>query len=114
MGVPLSIQQKLLVFALVLLTFVTGTSEFVIVGLLSNVASDLKVTISAAGALVSGFAFAVAVGTPIVTVLVSRYPAYPLMLTCMLIFIAGNITSALSSVILCLWAQGWLPPLRAD
>ncbi|GKS14905.1 putative MFS-type transporter YtbD [Paenibacillus chitinolyticus] len=97
-GVPLSIQQKLLVFALVLLTFATGTSEFVIVGLLSNVASDLEVTISAAGALVSGFAFAVAVGTPIVTVLVSRYPAYPLMLTCMLIFIAGNITSALSSV----------------
>lgn len=97
-GMPLSIQQKFLVFSLVLLTFVTGTSEFVIVGLLSNVASDLEITISAAGALVSGFAFAVAVGTPIVTVLVSRYPAYSLMLTCMLIFIAGNITSALSSV----------------
>lgn len=96
-GVSLSIQQKLLVFALVLLTFVTGTSEFVIVGLLSEVASDLEITISSAGALVSGFAFAVAVGTPIVTVLVSRYPAYSLMLTCMVIFIAGNITSALSS-----------------
>ncbi|SCW33018.1 Predicted arabinose efflux permease, MFS family [Paenibacillus tianmuensis] len=96
-GVSWSTQQKLLIFALVLLTFVTGTSEFVIVGLLSEVASDLEITISAAGALVSGFAFAVAIGTPIVTVLVSRYPAYSLMLTFMVIFIAGNITSALSS-----------------
>ncbi|KNB72041.1 MFS transporter [Brevibacillus reuszeri] len=96
-GVHLSAKQKLLVFSLVLLTFVTGTSEFVIVGLLSRIASSLEVTISSAGALVSGFAFAVAVGTPIVVVLVSRYPAYPLMLGCMSIFIAGNITSALSS-----------------
>ncbi|WP_312108433.1 MFS transporter [Brevibacillus reuszeri] len=96
-GVHLSAKQKLLVFSLVLLTFVTGTSEFVIVGLLSRIASSLEVTISSAGALVSCFAFAVAVGTPIVVVLVSRYPAYPLMLGCMSIFIAGNIASALSS-----------------
>ncbi|MGG1663371.1 MFS transporter [Brevibacillus sp. NRS-1366] len=97
-GVSLSIQQKLLVFSLVLLTFVTGTSEFVIVGLLSEVASDLEITISTAGTLVSGFAVAVAIGTPIVTALVSRYPTYPLMLVCILIFIAGNIISAFASV----------------
>ncbi|MBP1994354.1 MFS transporter [Paenibacillus eucommiae] len=96
-GVSLSKQQKLLVFTLVLLTFVTGTSEFVIVGLLSEVASDLEITISSAGALVSGFAVAVAIGTPIVTVWIGRYPTYPLMLVCILIFIAGNIISALSS-----------------
>ncbi|WMT39396.1 MFS transporter [Paenibacillus sp. D2_2] len=103
-GVSLSTRQKLLVFSFVLLTFVTGTSEFVIVGLLSQIASSLEVTISSAGALVSGFAFAVAVGTPIIAVLVSRYPAYPLMLGCMLIFIAGNIASALSSTYL--WLLG--------
>lgn len=96
-GVSLSTQQKLLVFSLVLMTFVTGTSEFVIVGLLSEVASDLEITISMAGALVSGFAIAVAIGTPIVTAFVSRFPTYPLMLVCILIFIVGNIISALAS-----------------
>ncbi|WP_312118446.1 MFS transporter, partial [Brevibacillus reuszeri] len=89
-------QQKLLVLNLFLLTFVLGTSEFVIVGLLSEVATDLQIAISTAGALVSAFALAFAIGTPILTALFSRFSKYPLMLTLILIFIAGNILTALS------------------
>lgn len=88
--------QKLLTLNLFLLTFVLGTSEFVIVGLLSEVADDLSISISMAGALVSTFAMAFAIGTPILTALSSRFAKYPLMLTLILLFIAGNILSALS------------------
>jgi len=88
--------QKLLTLNLFLLTFVLGTSEFVIVGLLSEVADDLTISISMAGALVSTFAIAFAIGTPILTALSSRFAKYPLMLTLILLFIAGNILSALS------------------
>ncbi|KNB70308.1 MFS transporter [Brevibacillus reuszeri] len=89
-------QQKLLVLNLFLLTFVLGTSEFVIVGLLSEMATDLQIAISTAGALVSAFALAFAIGTPILTALFSQFSKYPLMLTLILIFIAGNILTALS------------------
>ena len=44
--------QKFLAFALTLLTFILGTSEFVIVGLLTEVSSDLKISVATAGTLV--------------------------------------------------------------
>ncbi|MEN8698570.1 MFS transporter [Bacillus infantis] len=89
-------KHKILIFTLTLLTFVMGTSEFVIVGLLTEVSGDLGITVAAAGTLVSGFAIAYAIGTPVVTALVSRFPKYPLMLALISIFIIGNIVSALS------------------
>ncbi|OXS73992.1 MFS transporter [Lysinibacillus sp. KCTC 33748] len=90
-------QQKFLTLNLFLLTFVLGTSEFVIVGLLSEVSTDLKISISTAGALVSTFAISFAIGTPILTAISSRFSKYPLMLTLIVLFIAGNILSALSA-----------------
>lgn len=92
----LNTKQKVLAFTLTLLTFVMGTSEFVIVGLLTEVSSDLNISLAAAGALVSGFAIAYAVGTPVMTAFVSRFPKYPLMLTLISVFIVGNVISALS------------------
>ncbi|WP_289138740.1 MFS transporter [uncultured Brevibacillus sp.] len=89
-------KQRLLVLNLFLLTFVLGTSEFVIVGLLAEVATDLHIAISTAGALVSVFALAFAIGTPILTALFSRFSKYPLMLTLISVFIIGNIVTALS------------------
>ncbi|MDN7242270.1 MFS transporter [Planococcus sp. N028] len=92
----LTTKQKVLAFTLTLLTFVMGTSEFVIVGLLTEVSSDLKISLAVAGTLVSGFAIAYAIGTPVLTAYVSRFPKYPLMLTLISLFIVGNIISALS------------------
>ncbi|UNK16134.1 MFS transporter [Paenibacillus sp. N3/727] len=89
-------QQKLLTINLFLLTFVLGTSEFVIVGLLTEVSTDLNIAISTAGALVSTFAISFAIGTPILTALFSRFSKYPLMLALIAVFIAGNILTALS------------------
>ena len=88
--------QKFLAFALTLLTFILGTSEFVIVGLLTEVSSDLKISVATAGTLVSVFAIAYAIGTPILTAFASRFSKYPLMLTLIAIFIVGNVISALA------------------
>lgn len=90
-------QQKILTLNLFLLTFVLGTSEFVIVGLLTEVSTDLNIAISTAGALVSAFAISFAIGTPILTAIFSRFSKYPLMLVLIAVFIAGNIITALSA-----------------
>ncbi|PSL40895.1 putative MFS family arabinose efflux permease [Planomicrobium soli] len=92
----LNTKQKILAFTLTLLTFVMGTSEFVIVGLLTEVATDLNISLVTAGTLVSGFALAYAIGAPVLTAFVSRFPKYPLMLTLISVFIIGNVISALS------------------
>ncbi len=92
----LTAKQKVLAFTLTLLTFVMGTSEFVIVGLLTEVSSDLNISLAVAGTLVSGFAIAYAIGTPLMTAYVSRFPKYPLMLILISLFIVGNVISALS------------------
>lgn len=88
--------QKLLTINMFLLTFVLGTSEFVIVGLLSEVATSLNIAISTAGTLVSAFAITFALTTPILTAICSRFAKYPLMLALIAVFIAGNVLSALS------------------
>ncbi|MFC0187180.1 MFS transporter [Fictibacillus aquaticus] len=89
-------KQKYLVFTLFLLTFTVGTSEFIIIGLLNNIADSLNYSISNIGILVTAFAVAFAIGTPILTAALSRFSKYPILLIVMLIFIAGNIGSALS------------------
>jgi len=89
-------QHKLLTLNLFLLTFVLGTSEFVMVGLLTEVAVDMKIAISAAGSLVSAFALSFAIGTPIFTALFSRFSKYPLILALIGVFIVGNMITAIS------------------
>ncbi|MGG1597513.1 MFS transporter [Paenibacillus naphthalenovorans] len=89
-------QQKLLTLNLFLLTFVLGTSEFVMVGLLTEVATDMKIAISMAGSLISAFALSFAIGTPIFTALFSRFSKYPLILALIAVFIIGNMVTAIS------------------
>nr|WP_246503505.1 MFS transporter [Clostridium polyendosporum] len=82
--------------ALAVSAFGIGTTEFVIVGLLSTVAQDLKVTLTLAGLLVSGYALGVAFGAPIITAATSRMSRKTLLISLMVIFIAGNSIAALS------------------
>lgn len=91
-------QQKLLTVNLFFLTFVLGTSEFVIVGLLNEMTTALNIAISTAGALVSAFAITFAIGTPILTAILGRFSKFPLMLALIAVFIAGNILTALSDL----------------
>lgn len=60
--------------ALALSAFAIGTTEFVIMGLLPEVARDLQVSIPSAGWLISGYALGVAIGAPIMALLTARLP----------------------------------------
>ncbi|MDX3101525.1 MFS transporter [Nonomuraea angiospora] len=88
--------MPLALFALAISAFGIGTTEFIINGLLPEVAADFHVTIPAAGLLVSGYALGVAVGGPPLTMLGGRLPRKTMLLSLMVLFIAGNLLSALA------------------
>ncbi|MDI9896785.1 MFS transporter [Rhodococcus sp. IEGM 1381] len=76
--------------------FGIGLTEFVIMGLLPEVAADFSVTESTAGWLITGYALSVVVGALVVTAAVTRLPRKTVLLALMCLFIAGNLISALS------------------
>ena len=84
------------ILALAAASFGIGTTEFVIMGLLPNVAHDLGVTIPQAGHLVSGYALGVVVGAPLVAMATSAMPRKAALLLLMGIFIIGNVACALA------------------
>ncbi|GEQ04393.1 MFS transporter [Staphylococcus gallinarum] len=76
--------------------FAIGMSEFVIMGLLPNIARDFDVTVSQAGQLITGYALGVAIGGPILVMLTIKWNRKYLLLVLMGIFILGNIAVSLS------------------
>ncbi|CAL9588078.1 Inner membrane transport protein YdhP [Actinosynnema sp. ALI-1.44] len=88
--------MPLALVALAIGAFGIGTTEFVIVGLLPQVAADLQVSIPAAGLLVSGYALSVVVGAPLITALGSRVPRKRLLVGLMVLFILGNLLCAVA------------------
>jgi len=70
--------------------FAIGMTEFVIMGILPNVARDLQVSISTAGQLITMYALGVAIGAPILTILTQRIPQKKLLCLLMVLFILGN------------------------
>ncbi|MFE4710008.1 MFS transporter [Paenibacillus sp. NPDC056722] len=76
--------------------FAIGMTEFIIMGLLPNVAHDLGVTIPQAGQLITSYALGVAIGAPILTVFTHKLPQKKLLVILMLIFIAGNAVSVIA------------------
>jgi MFS transporter, DHA1 family, inner membrane transport protein len=82
--------------ALAISAFAIGTTEFVIMGLLPDVARDLAVTLPSAGLLVSGYALGVAVGAPLLAVVTSRMPRKIALQLLMAVFIVGNVLCAIA------------------
>ncbi|MBM7123817.1 MFS transporter [Dyella flava] len=83
-------------YALAAGAFGIGTTEFVIMGLLMQVAADLKINIASAGLLISGYALGVFFGAPVLTVATSRLPRKTVLLALMAIFTIGNLFCALA------------------
>jgi predicted MFS family arabinose efflux permease len=71
-------------------TFIVGTSELVIAGILPVVAADLGVSIAAAGYLVTAYALSFAVATPIVALGSGARARKPMLVGCMAVFVVGN------------------------
>ncbi|KQZ76039.1 MFS transporter [Nocardioides sp. Root151] len=77
--------------------FGIGLTEFVIAGLLPEVAADFAVSEATAGWLISGYALSVAVGAILLTAAVVRLPRKQVLLGLMVLFIVGNLVSALAT-----------------
>ena len=82
--------------ALALGGFGIGTGEFVMLGLLPNVAGSEHVTIPQAGHLISAYALGVVVGAPLLTAAAVRLPRKGLLITVALTLAIGNFASALA------------------
>ncbi|OFA12068.1 purine efflux pump PbuE [Lentilactobacillus sunkii] len=80
----------------VLVAFMLGCNEFIVVGILPDLSAQFHTPISTMGYLVTIFAMVYAVSTPFVTILTSRYSRYKTLLTLMIVFLIGNTLSALS------------------
>ncbi|PAY03288.1 MFS sugar transporter [Pseudoalteromonas sp. HM-SA03] len=83
--------MPLALLALTLSAFAIGTTEFVIVGLVPTIASDLSVSLPSAGLLVSLYAIGVAVGAPVLTALTGRWNRKSVLLSLMALFVFGNL-----------------------
>jgi DHA1 family inner membrane transport protein len=88
--------SRLPLIALAVAAFGIGTTEFVIMGLLPDVARSLSVTIPQAGLLVTGYALAVTGGSPIVAIATARLPRRATLVGLMGVFILGNALCALA------------------
>lgn len=80
----------------ILVAFMLGCNEFIVVGILPDLSAQFHTPISTMGYLVTIFAMVYAVSTPFVTILTSRYSRYKTLLTLMIVFLIGNTLSALS------------------
>ncbi|MFD9544480.1 MFS transporter [Streptomyces sp. NPDC060022] len=86
--------MPLALLALAVSAFGIGTTEFVMMGLLPNVADDLGTSVPTAGYLVSAYAIGVVLGAPLLTAIGSRVPRKRMLLLLMALFTIGNLASA--------------------
>ena len=94
------------VYALTIGSFGIGTTEFIIMGLLVQVATELQVSLPQAGLLISGYALGVFVGAPLLTLATRRLPHKNTLVALMVIFTLGNLACALAP------SHGWLMAAR--
>ncbi|MGV4929342.1 MFS transporter [Streptomyces sp. BHT-5-2] len=88
--------MPLAVHLLGLAIFAQGTSEFMLSGLLPNIATDLGVPLSGAGLLISAFAVGMVVGAPVLAVATLRVPRRTALIAFQLAFTAGHVVGALA------------------
>ena len=84
-------------YLLAVAVFAMGTSEFMLAGLLPDIASDLDVTVGTAGALTSAFAIGMIVGAPLVAALARNWPRRSTLLAFILAFAAAHALGAITT-----------------
>src|SRR5258708_5784860 len=89
--------MPLQVWILTLSAFAIGTAEFVIAGVLPQVAGSLGITEGQAGNLITTYALAIVVGGPILTLWLARFEKRKVLLGLMALFIAGNLIGAVTT-----------------
>ena len=71
-----------------------GITEFVMMGLLPDIAKDLNVTIPQAGYLISAYALGVVIGAPLLVMIAGKFPPKKILIALMIMFTAFNALSA--------------------
>ncbi|MFJ9930332.1 Cmx/CmrA family chloramphenicol efflux MFS transporter [Streptomyces misionensis] len=89
--------MPLALYLLALAVFAMGTSEFMLAGLVPDIASDLGVTVGTAGLLTSAFALGMAVGAPLMAALARNRPGRSSLLGFVLLFAAAHAVGATAS-----------------
>ncbi len=87
---------SLILFALALGGFAIGTSEFVVMGLMPDIARGLGVNEPQVGHVISAYALGVVIGAPLLAILGARMRRRPLLLALMAFYAVGNLASALA------------------
>ena len=96
-GVAAQTRVPRVVAVLALSIFVLGTSEFMITGLLPEMARDLAVSIPATGYLISAFAIGMIVGAPLMAIVTLALPRRTTLVAALLVFVVGHVLAALAS-----------------
>ncbi|QGQ99011.1 MFS transporter [Paenibacillus psychroresistens] len=79
------------IYLLAAVSFLVGTSEFIIAGILDKIADDTGVSVSTAGQLITVFSLTYAFGTPFLIAFTARLEQRKLLLYALAIFVVGNI-----------------------
>ncbi|WP_431905802.1 Cmx/CmrA family chloramphenicol efflux MFS transporter [Micromonospora carbonacea] len=88
--------MPIVIYILGLAVFAQGTSEFMLAGLIPDIAADLRVSVPAAGTLTSTFAAGMIVGAPLMAVLSLRWPRRSALLVFLTVFIAVHVVGAVT------------------
>lgn len=84
------------VIGLILLSFFLGTSEYIVVGILPEISEGLHISLTQAGSIVSGFAFAYGLGTPFCAAFAAKYNRFRFLMGGILFFAVCNLICALA------------------
>ncbi|MFB7992440.1 MFS transporter [Streptomyces sp. NPDC056002] len=101
----------LVVYVLALGTFLMGTTEFVVAGLLPEIAGDVQVSVAQAGLLITVFAVGMIVGAPVMAMLTLRLPRRLTLMLALGVFAAGHVIVAVGSSFSLLLAARFLTAL---
>src|SRR5919112_751603 len=92
---PLSTARVVVaVVALAIGGFAIGTTEFVTMGVLPDIAGGVGVDIPSAGSVISAYSLGVVVGAPVIAALSARMPRRALLVGLMAAFLVGNVLTA--------------------
>lgn len=93
---PTRQRLPLIVPLLALGTFLMITTEYLVAGLLQEMATDLQVSVAQVGLLITAFAIGMIIGSPVMALATLRLPRRTTLVLALIVFAAGHIIAALS------------------
>lgn len=90
-------RMPLQVWVLTLAAFAIGTAEFVIAGILTQVAESLDISEGKTGNLITAYALAIVIGGPVLTLWLARYGRREVLIGLMVLFVISNLITAFAT-----------------